>query len=83
MLAKEAMEKEMEHAGRYVKHYHANNGRFTDNVFVDASNSKGQKLTFWGVGAHHQNGIIENKNKVLTTGAQTLLLHGIKCGLKW
>ena len=30
------------------------------------------------MGAHHQNGIIENKNKILTTGARTLLLHGIR-----
>ena len=35
-------------------------------------------LTFCGVGAHHQNVIIENKNKVITTGTQTLLLHGIR-----
>ena len=30
------------------------------------------------MGAHHQNAIIENKNKILTTGARTLLLHGIR-----
>ena len=59
------------------KHYHANNGRFAENGFFDAVNSKSQKLTFCGVDTHHQNGIIENKNKVLTAGARTLLLHGI------
>ena len=69
LLATEAMEKVMSQAGISVKHYHFNNGRFADNGFVDAVNSKSQKLTFFGVGAHHQNGIIENKNKVLTTGA--------------
>ena len=35
-------------------------------------------MTFCGVGAHHQNDIIESKNKILTTGARTLLLHGIR-----
>ena len=68
----------MAQAGRTVTHYHADNGRFADNGFVDAVNTKSQKLNFCGVGAHHQNGIIENKNKILTTGARTLLLHGIR-----
>ena len=68
----------MAQARRSVKHYQADNGRSADNGFVDAVNSKSQKLTFCGVGAHHQNSIIENKNKVLTTGAQKILLHGIR-----
>ena len=66
----------MTQAGQTVKHYHANNGRFADNVFVDAVNEKDQNITFCGVGAHHQNGIIENKNKILTTGGRTLLIQG-------
>ena len=76
LLAKSAMEKFMAQTGRTVKNYHANNGRFSDNGFIDAVNGKYQKITFCGVGAHHQNGIIENKNKILTTGGRTLLLHG-------
>ena len=78
LLAKEAMEKVMAQAGQTVTHYHTNNGHFADNGFVDAVNTKSRKLTFCGVGAHHQNGIIEKKNKILTTGARTLLLHGIR-----
>eukprot|EP00957_Ditylum_brightwellii_P000920 73898-Ditylum_brightwellii.AAC.1 len=35
-------------------------------------------ITFCGIGAHHQNGIIENKNKTLTLGACILLLHGMR-----
>ena len=46
LLAKEAMEKVMSQAGRYVKHYHADNGRFADNGFIDAINTKDQKITF-------------------------------------
>ena len=76
LLAKSAMEKIMDQAGRTVKHYHADNGRFADNGFIDAINGKDQKITFCSVGAHHQKGIIENKNKLLTNGARTLLLHG-------
>ena len=78
LLAKEAMEKVMAQAGINVKHYHADNGRFVDNGFIDAINTKYQKITFFGVGAHHQNGIIENKNKMLTLGARTLLLNGMQ-----
>ena len=82
LFAKEAMEKVMAQAGRTFTQYHADNGRFAENDFVDAVNTKSQKLTFCGVGAHHQNGIIENKNKILTTGARTLLLHGIRMWLQ-
>ena len=37
-----------------------------------------QTITYCGVGAHHQNGIVEGKNKIPTQGAHTLLLHGIQ-----
>ena len=78
LLDKEAMEMVMAQVGRNIKHYHADNGRFADNGFIDAINTKDQKITFCGVGAHHQNGIIENKNNIITLGARTLLLHGMR-----
>ena len=52
------MEKLMSQAGRNVKNYHADNGRFAENGSIDAINTKDQKNFFCGVGAHHQNGII-------------------------
>ena len=78
LLDKEEMKKVMAQAGRNVKNYHEDNGRFADNGFIDAISTKDQKINFCGVGAHHQNGIIENKNKLLTLGARTLLLHGMR-----
>ncbi|KAL7519519.1 hypothetical protein ACHAWF_000247, partial [Thalassiosira exigua] len=78
LLAKAAWEKLLAQADRKVKHYHADNGRFHDKGFLDAINNKDQKITFCGVGAHHQNGIVENRNNILTQGARTLLLHGMK-----
>ena len=48
----------MAQSGRNVKHYHADNGIFADKGFIDAINTKYQKITFCGVGAHHQNGIL-------------------------
>ena len=76
LQAKSAMEKDMAQAGRTVKHFHSGNGRFSDNGFIDAVNGKDQKITLCGVGAHHQNGIMENKNKIFTTGGRILLPHG-------
>ena len=70
------MDKVMAQAGKTVKHYHSDNVRFADNGFIDAVGGKYQKITFCGIGAHHQNRIIENKIKILTTGGRTLLLHG-------
>ena len=58
LLPKEAMEKLMSQSKTNVKHYHEDNGRFADNGFKDAINTKDQKITFSGVGTHHQNGII-------------------------
>jgi hypothetical protein len=45
---------------------------------MEEVNHKDQKITFCGVGAHHQHGIIKNKNKMLTLSVRTLLLHGIR-----
>ncbi|KAL7549579.1 hypothetical protein ACHAWF_012836, partial [Thalassiosira exigua] len=57
LLAKAAWEKILIQVDRKVKHYHADNGRFADNSFIDACNDKDQTLTFCDVGAHHQNRI--------------------------
>ena len=65
----------MSQSGQTVKHYQAENGRFSKNVFIDAINQKYQKNLFCGVLAHHHNGIVHKKNKILTTGTRTLLLH--------
>jgi hypothetical protein len=68
----------MAQANRTVKHYHADNGAFAHKGFLDEVNWKDQKITFCDVGTHHQNGIIKNKNKMLTLATRTLLLYGIR-----
>ena len=78
ILAVNAFKKVLAQAQRFVKHYHANNGAFAHKAFLDEVNCKDQKITFCAVSAHHQNGIIKNKNKMLTLLAWTLLLHGIR-----
>ena len=77
LLDKEALEKMMAQAGQTVNHYHADNGRFSDNGFIDAVNQKDQKITSCGVGGHHHNGKAKNKNNILTNSSRTLLLHGM------
>ena len=50
----------------------------SDNGFLDSVNQHEKTITFFGVGAHNQNGIIENKNKALTFDTCNLLLHGMR-----
>ena len=78
LKAKRAYEKLLHNAGHTVKHYRADNGRFADNGFHKDIVDHDQTIDFCGVGAHNQNGIVENKNRALTLGARTLLLHGMR-----
>lgn len=78
LLAKKAYEKLLSTMGHSVKHYRADNGRFHDQGFVKDVHDKDQTIDFCAVGHHGQNGIVENRNKEITNGARTLLLHGIR-----
>ena len=60
-----------------MKHNHADNGRFADHEFLPSVNSKDPEITFCGVGAHHQSGIVEGKIRVLTQGSRILVLHAM------
>jgi hypothetical protein len=61
--------------GVHIKHYHADNGRFKDNLFTKSIEDKGQTISFCGVGAHHHNGIAEKRIGDLQRRATALLLH--------
>ncbi|KAL7466170.1 hypothetical protein ACHAXS_006459 [Conticribra weissflogii] len=58
-----------------VDRYHGNNGVFRDFLFMDDVKKSMQRITFCGVNAHHQNGIVERTIKSLTLISRTLLLH--------
>ncbi|KAL7461329.1 hypothetical protein ACHAXS_003146 [Conticribra weissflogii] len=75
LLAKLVFEKIAARSGHSICCYHADNGRYADNGFLASINSNDQTITFCGVGAHHQNGVIERRIWVLTETARTLLLH--------
>jgi hypothetical protein len=78
LLAKLAFKKLCTKANCSVKHYQAENGQFSDNECLAACNNLIQTIEFCGVEAHHQNGIIKNRNKQLTQTARILLLHGMR-----
>ena len=56
-----------------VSHYHADNGHFKEPIFMDDVQLNAQTISFCGVNAHHQNGIIERHT--LTDSARMMLLH--------
>jgi hypothetical protein len=61
--------------GVTVKHYHADNGRFADNLFIKHASSNNQSITYCGVNAHWQNGICEKRIRDLHELTTTMLLH--------
>ena len=61
--------------GVKVMHYRGDNMRYNEGAFTENCKEQNQVLDLCGVGAHHQNGIAEAKNKTLAYGARTILLH--------
>jgi hypothetical protein len=78
LLAKLAFKKLCAKADCSVKHYQADSGQFSDNEFLATCNNLNQIIESCGVGVHHQNGIVENRNKQLTQTARVLLLPGMR-----
>ena len=73
--AKAACEKVFSDLGHKIRHYRADNGRFAAQKFIDDIKLCNQRISFCGVGAHHQNAIAERGIKELTLIARTILLH--------
>ena len=63
-----------------VKHYHADNGRFTDNGFINHCWAKQQNISYYGINTHFQNGIAEKKICDLQEQTHTMMLYAIN---KW
>jgi hypothetical protein len=73
--AKRAFEAYARSNGVTIKHYHADNGRFADNAFLNSVATSGQTISFCGVNAHFQNGIAEKRIRDLQEQARKQLLH--------
>ena len=78
--AKHAFERSSEHRGVRILHYHADNGRFADNAFVNDCKTQGQGLSYCGVNAHFQNGIAERQIRDLQEQTRTSMLYAMS---KW
>ena len=73
--AKQAFEHYAASYGVGILHYHADNGRFADKLFLQSVEDQQQTITFCGVNAHFQNGIAEKRIQDIQDLAQTAMLH--------
>jgi len=73
--AKAGYERHANTHGISVKSYRADNGRFAEEDFRNEVKRCLQTISFCGVGAHHQNGLVKRVIKDLTLTTRTLLLH--------
>ena len=64
--------------GIAIKSYHADNGIFRANAWVQHCMKMNQTLTFAGVNAHHQNGIAERRIRELQELARTMMIHAAR-----
>lgn len=78
--AKLAFEKFAASHGVTISHYHADNGRFVDNLWDAHIAKKGQTQSLCGVNAHWQNGVAEKRIRDLLEKSRTLLLDAMA---KW
>ena len=76
--AKNAFEAHCRKHDVIVENYHADNGQFANNLYVQDIRNKGQTITYCGVNAHWQNGIAERMIRTLREGARTQLLHAVE-----
>ncbi len=58
LLTKTSFERHAADGGITIRAYGADNSRFADNGFQDAVQESNQHITYCGIGAHHQNGIV-------------------------
>jgi GAG-pre-integrase domain len=73
--AKEAFERYAKSHQVMIKHYHADNGIFTEAEFVRSVEKSNQTISFCGVNAHHMNGHAEKRIRDLQENARAMLLH--------
>ena len=75
LWAKEAFKRYCESSGVKVRQYHADNGHFAKNLFIEDIKQQGQTITYCRVNVHFQNGIAEKRIRDLQDAACTMMLH--------
>jgi hypothetical protein len=62
-----------------IKKFHTDNGVFRSDEFMANIHSNGQKISFSGVGAHHQNGVAKRAIRTVCEMARASMLHAQLC----
>lgn len=75
ILGKKAFEAYCKQHGVIIQNYHADNGIFKANKWVDECRKMEQGLTFAGVNAHHSNGLAERRIRSLQDLTRAMLIH--------
>jgi hypothetical protein len=75
MEAKVAFERYAAKSNIKVRHYHADNGRFGENLFKNEVQKQSQTISFRGVNAHFQNGVTEQQIRTLQDQTRAILAH--------
>ena len=78
ITAKKAFEAFARQHGVTIRGYHADNGIFKANKWMESCRSQSQSLTFAGVNAHHQNGVAERRIRTLQELTRAMLIHANK-----
>lgn len=75
LQSKRSFEAFSQNRGVTIRSYHADNGIFRANAWMDDCRQMRQPMTFAGVAAHHQNGYAERRIRSLQEMARTMLVH--------
>ena len=77
VVSKQNFEAELEQYGVIARAYRADNAPFRSKEFLEDIETKRQKISYSGVGAHHQNGIAENAIGTITSWARSMMIHAV------
>jgi hypothetical protein len=75
LAAKISIKSYTERHGVKVQAYQADNGRFAETTFMQATKDAGQTITFCGVNANFQDGVDKRRIRSLQDQARTMLIH--------
>ena len=83
VMAKHAFKRSAEQRGVKIIHYHADNGWFADNTFIQDCQASRQSISYCGVNAHFQNGIAERRIRDLQERTRTSMLYAMNKWKRW
>ena len=78
--AKHKFETFAKNCGVDIRHYHADNKIFNNQLFKESCITAQQTQSFCGVSAHHQNGVAERKIKSVINLARAMLFNAM---IRW